>query len=765
MKYFLFLCLSFAVFCHAAETPLAKGFSDLSKVKIHQAVCTVSDDGSRIAVDTLKNPHAWNQVFHTAKGLLKPNTDYTAVIRYKVKKPSSAGSFLLLCRPLGVSGNQHDTFSMTYREADHLTALRLHFKTGNRPDYAFMVFTFKKVLGELADFTLYEGKNESFIPFDTETGNLQGSAQLPTGSVEFEVQKPHAGTKVIRAADFGFSAAAPDNTSALNRAIEACLKTGASRLELAPGVYRMTSGKSVMFRKINDLEIDGKGAVLQFCTSAEWLIQLVNCKRIYIHDLIMDWDIKTKPLASIVEVLGTGKNFVDLKFPADRKFADGKLRISVMSSFDPQTKSVGVENGKSRYLQFWAHNKAPQYQWLKPDVLRLFTDPGIFRKGQFYRAQHFYYDHHGFRIMNVEHLKMENVKVHGVAGHAFFIDGESAYLHFRNVAVTIPEGEEMKRAVSCTADHVHVARSRGFLKFEDCDFGYGGDDCINVHDCAGFGKRISSDTIRTERFYYIWSYAVGDECEIRYGDFSQAVKRVRIKAVRKIKGGVNEITFEAPIPAAADPDMTYLIYNWKYDSSNVIIRNCRIHDNRANGIRMLGRNVTLEGNHFFHNEQSAIRIENGYCYAWSEGYGVSNVVLKNNVFERANAVGTQENGKVRDLVINVYAGTEGFISNTGTKIIRDILFENNTFKNTFGLVCYISGAENVIFRNNTMINDMTRKNRYPYRGSFYLENVSGATFVNNLYPSSEYVSDPGVICADDESVQNLIVGGNRIIKK
>ena len=54
------------------------------------------------------------------------------------------------------------------------------------------------------------------------------------GCADFEVEQPRPHGGIVRAEDFGFSTTNEDNAAAINRAIEACRRDGASRLELAP---------------------------------------------------------------------------------------------------------------------------------------------------------------------------------------------------------------------------------------------------------------------------------------------------------------------------------------------------------------------------------------------------------------------------------------------------------------------------------------------------------------------------------------------------
>ena len=224
-----------------------------------------------------------------------------------------------------------------------------------------------------------------------------------------------------------------------------------------------------------------------------------------------------------------------------------------------------------------------------------------------------------------------------------------------------------------------------------------------------------------------------------------------------------EITFKAPVP---DPvDGGFILFNWAYDTRNIIVRNCFFHDNRARGILLLGRDITLENNHFRHNEMGAIKIETGYTFnAWSEGYGADNIVVRNNRFDSVNPRNVGNDGKARDIYMGVYMKTDPSTQRTDYPILSNILFENNTFKDSYGLVAFISSARNVTFRNNTFKNPTPRREPLPYRAAFYITNATEVRIVNNHYIASPNVPNPGV-CADPYSVKGLVASGNIVVSE
>ena len=589
---------------------------------------------------------------------------------------------------------------------------------------------------------------------------------LPTGAKEFSVHPPsNPGGAVVEAAAFGLSADAADNVDALNRALEHCRETGAAKLAVAPGTYRMTADRPVRLERMRDFIFDGGGATFVWHKKREANFRLDGCERVVMRNFKMDWEWEKDPLASLVEVVDASDSHVDFRFCEYETFPRRDLRVAIVSSYDPATKSVGIEGGFDRGFEFFAGRNRPETEWLSGNVLRVRgRNLSPFRRGQLFRMQHYYYDMNGFVMSDNRHLTLEDIDIYSCAGHAFVVSGLQQYWEFRRVNIAAPAGVP-RRLITCTADHCHIARSRGFFKMEDCEFSLGADDCLNAHDCSGYAEKSGTHSVTTRNVKFIDTFRPGAPVELRHGDYSPTGFRSAVKSVRPVDAekGMHEITFEDPVPEPVD--CGFILFNWTYDTRNIIVRNCFFHDNRARGILLLGRDITLENNHFRHNEMGAIKIETGYTFnAWSEGYGADNIVVRNNRFDGVNPRDVGNDGKARDIYMGVYMKTDPSTQRTDYPILSNILFENNTFKDSYGLVAFISSAGNVTFRNNTFTNPTPRRDPLPYRAAFYVTNATGVRIVNNRYIASPNVPNPGVY-ADPDSVKGLVAAGNTVVSE
>ena len=767
MLRFIALTLLLCFQLSAAESVVLQGFFDQTRFLLNPAAARIAGNGSGFQVDTRELSGEKNWLYRSREGVLKPNTEYTVTFRYRINEPEArTGAFVLLVRPLRETGTLHDKLRNKYEGTPGFREVNVTFQTGDQPDYALQIYARNKVRGEITAFKVTEKLPERYIPALVNAVEWKGDfGKLPVGSREFEVQLPRpTGGAVVHAAEFGVSEQAPDNIDALNRAIVHCRETGASKLVWAPGVYRMTVDRSVLFENLHDFEFDGNGATLVFLKKRTPNFRIVNCERVVFRNFNHDWDWERDPLFSLVECLERTPKFIDFKFIEYDRFPRRDLRVALVSSYDATCKAVGQEIHYGRGFEFNAGENRAKIEWLSDNVLRiygpdLYGDFSGFKPGKLYRMQHYYYDMGGIFMNNNRHLTLEDVNLYSNPGHAFAVSGQQQYWQFRRVRIAPPENVA-RRPGTCTADHLHIYQSCGFLKIEDCEFGYGADDFINVHESSSYGKKRGPFSVEVRNAS---GYVPGAEVEFRHWDYSPAGIRTRVKEVKPLGQGMYEIRFADSLPEPLAGGDGFILFNWTYDSRNIIIRNNYFHRSQARGLLLLGRDITVENNRFYHTQLGAIKIETGYTFnSWSEGYGASNIVIRNNIFDTVNPVDAKNDGKARDIFIGVYMKTDPSTERTSYPILSDILFENNTFRDSFGLIAFISSAGNVTFRNNTFLNPGSRLNPLPYRSAFFVTHAQNVKIVNNIWEASPNVPNPGVFIVPD-TVQGVIAEGNQIV--
>ena len=589
------------------------------------------------------------------------------------------------------------------------------------------------------------------------------TSALPQGAKEFTVDAPrNTAGLTLYCADYGVSETNSDNTTQLRAAFADAKEKGASRLVLTRGRYALNTDSPLTLEDFRDFTFDGGGSVFVSYRHGGAFLCLRRSLRTKFMNFALDWDWSKEPLASLVRVRRVDAKSYDLEFADYADFPNKKASLVVLSAYDPKTRSVGIEDGITRYLDMGKRPKDwVKRTWLDGRTVRVENEPCGIAVGQLYRLQHHYYHFNGFSLENVEHLQLENVTVLSTPGHAFAMSGKSHHVAFDHVNI-VPPKDDPKRVITCTADHFHIAQSRGFVKLENCEFSFGADDIVNMHDSSAFVHRTGPRTVRALKAWVLSTARKGDRIEFRNGDYSPTGFFGTFVEARRIPGRRDgfDVTFAEDVPAETKDG--FILFNWAFDTRNIIVRNCNFHDNRARGLLILARDVTVENNVFRHQEMGAIKIETGYtCNLWSEGYGVSNVVIRGNLFDTVNPSGNAASHRQRSIYTGIYLRTDPSPDTTDYPIIRDILIEGNAFRDNTGVTAYLSSVSNVVVRNNIIDDPTPRRKELPYRSQFFLTNARDVKIVGNVYRSSSNVQSPGVVF-DSVNSSGIVVEGNRV---
>jgi len=712
-----------------------------------------------LVIDAMANPIRWLTCLKTPSGILQAGKSYIVTVDYRVTALNNDSAVLFLFRPINANDSSSDLGTNIVGElnADVTRKIRLRCEIPpGRNDYAFQIHVKNQARALIGSITV----TENTMPFTVLAPTAQTKPAvlppLPRGATEFHIDPPRATSgKILNAADYGVHPETPDNIPALNAALADCRKLNAAKLILPHGVYRFNSEPSVVFQDLSDFEFDGNGSTLVFLKNKNAMLEIVACQRVRLTNFNLDWDWAKDPLASVVKVEAVvlGK-YADLRFVDYQQFPRTSTKTMLLDLLDPQTMSVACENG------FAISTKGSKKEWLSGNLLRLFSTDKRLRTGQLYRLCHYNYDMGGVAMRDNVHLTLENINVYSCPGHAFLTNGDQHHWQLRNVNIIRPPNTT--RPITCTADHHHIGQSKGFLKIENCEFSLGNDDCLNIHDCSAYGIRKSARTMTFNNLRDPPSYHIGDPVEFRNDDFSPAGFQSKISAIRRLSQDW-ELDFADPLPGA--DGASYIIFNRRYDSRNVIVRNNYFHDNRARGLLLLGRDITVENNRFFRNQHGAIKIETGYTLkSWCEGYGVNNVVIRNNIFDSVNPHYFFANEKYPAIYMSTYIKHDPSADKATYPILSDILVENNHFINNPGAIIYACSIKNLIVRNNRVRNDAAWQRILPCRGAIVADYASNVYVTGNTWETSPFPQRPG-LTIDTETVKDAFCWDNHIDKR
>ena len=766
MKKSIYACIlaAFSILFCAAEAGAQTPPATLADVELCPAA--KFSDADKSALDIKCASDAPTRIFTTATGLFEPNTEHTARLRYTLSpddfsqlphmklRAVNSGGQILAERHLGASRGE--------------SFVKMPFPVpGGDVNVRVELVGIGKFSARISSLSISDGNGEKFLPIGgADTPKAAHPDNLPTGAAEFDIELPRPkAEKVVNAADFGLSESVENAATILNKAIEHCKKEGATKLLIPKGRYKMYENVTISLSGFEDFTLDGGGSVFVARKTATANLYVAGCTRTKIANLSFDYDWETEPLAAIVKITDIKKTdentVIDVEFIDYDKYPlyGKKVRVADMENYDIKAKAVGQEGGITLGFGFSPNDKGPDTEWISPNKLRIKSHKGDTRPrlGRYYRLQHYYYGMGGIALSDNTHLTLENINIYSCKGHGILVSGRQKYFQFINVNIRPPAGDP-KRVISCTADHLHFARSNGHFKMLNCEFSHGSDDCTNIHDLSAFGVKCGDKTIKLMAGTMP---NVGDLVELRHGNYSATGYKSKVESISDKGKDARYINFADPLP---NPEFDgFVLFNRTYDSSNVIIRDCRFHSNRARGLLILASNITIENCRFTHNQMGALKFETGYTFnVWSEGFGVDNVLVKDCVFDTVNPQGVRYQGKARDIFFGVYMRRDPSFEQTDYPVIRNILFANNRFKDSFGLIALISSANNIIFLDNTFENPTPRIDELPYRGAFYVNSASDIKILNNTWIKSPYVKNPGVFM-DDDTAKGVLVQGNRLV--
>ncbi len=588
----------------------------------------------------------------------------------------------------------------------------------------------------------------------------------PAGPALIDIDPPlHERRLVVKVTDFGATTDAEMcNGQAFRNAIEYCRKQNATHLIVPQGVYYFRSGVHLEFEQLSDFVFDGQGSEFIFATVKPF-ISIRQCERIVLKHFIVDWDWEQAPLARIGKIVHVegDYSYFDVLFPEYDKVPE-EMEVRGFNPVNPYMLSPGYAGG----VEFGAACMKGQRK-LNANTMRFFTrdsaEMDFLKEGQCYIVRHYIYDAHGFSMQNNAHLSLEQITVYSCPGHAFLAQGSQH--HWQIIDCKIKKRPGTTRCISATADGCHISNSKGFFRMENCDFSYNGDDCLNIHDNSASGLiPISSHTLKVGNVREDRNpFAPGDPLEFRNSDLSPMNLTLEVaEAVWDRDKQECRLTFSEKLPESLPADT--ILFNRQYDSGNYIVRNNFFHHNRARGILVHASNGLIEDNHFYMNQGSAMRLECGVEQRWAEGFGMDNVIIRNNLIENCDV----NHWHMSVIYLGVYLSK----GRTNYPVFTNICFEHNTIVDCPQQALYLSSCRHVAVRNNAIVNpnavaiktDADRndgnrvRQRYLYKGTIMASHCDQVYIYNNQRLETVDTSDNGIYI-EEGTASNIASWNNK----
>lgn len=545
--------------------------------------------------------------------------------------------------------------------------------------------------------------------------------------LQMKIQRPdEEAVKTVRVTDFGAKAdQETDNAPAFAEALKYCRVHGIGKMVIPKGRYYFRSCPGDAHLALDGMEnfvLEGEESELLFETLESYL-SVRNSKNILVKNLILDWNWEKAPLASVgvVTKVASDGSFFECYFP-EYEDVEADMKFSIVGPFHRTRYTPGCRGGiefrpyrnehvkktgdadTDRKMQALVRELSdilkPRQEKVGKGTLRFYTvNPEFTRKhfhrGDCFRFRHFEYTIVTIPILDSTDVTMENITLYSSPGNGFVGNGDVSGLHIKDCRVTVRPGTA--RSISTVTDCLHICNSQGKFIIENCEFGYAGDDCINIHDNSSMGivpvdsHSLLAKGVRKEVVLYEQGYQV----ELRNPDLSPTGFASRLTSAAYYEEDATcLLTFEDELPPGLSPDT--VLWNRRFETHNYIIRRCRFVNNRARGVLLQGSNGLLEDNVFENIQGAAIQIETGCESRWSEGHGVKNLILRGNVIRHCDLNAWQ----MAVLYMGVYLPD----GRTKESVFENILIEKNTFIDCPRQAMFLSSCRNVLVRDNVIIN-------------------------------------------------------------
>ena len=708
-----------------------------------------------VEADSRRDNATWHSCISVPPGLMRAGQAYVIAVQYEVVEHTDPNSYFYVFARSNRLGQGADQWRTWGGEAGDRGVAKLRI-TPQADDCGVVTGICKQGAIRILGMKVARGSGWTEQSLTGSLGSL--APPQPTGAQPFIVESPaNLGGPVVRLADFGAVADGaepprdgPDrNLAALVGALDQCRKVKAAKLVVDKGVYRITSGKSITFDGLEDFTFDGGGSTFLFHLIPGGAgVSIKNCRRTVISNFNLDWDWKIDPPAWVgrVTALAPDLSFFEMRFegaaPLDPKAwvtmnpLDEKLRAPgagvELGEFDP----TRIDRIDAQTLRVWPKSR------MKPEV------------GRLYVLRRYTYEKHGVGMGGNSHLSLRNVNIFSFPGIGFITGGDQHHFELIGCRIAPPSGE--RRPITTSADGFHVAQSQGFIRLEQCEFANMGDDCINIHDNIHMGVRRLDDYTLVAEQIVAWQcpFSPGDPVEIRNGDYSPTGFTAELKsATADYKKKEVTLVFGQRLPAHVDGDA--ILFNRRYGSRNVIIRNCYFHENRARGILCNGADWLIEDNRFFHTQQSAMLLTTDVLPGlWSEGLGARNVVVRGNRFEACNPKRVNDGAAIQ-LAATVRQGPSAY------PLLDGILFEDNQFVEIPGPVILAASFKNLVIRRNTVTNNERTSQAEPARGGIFAELGEGLWVNDNAWATQAGLKSPKLFY-DADTLRGIVCRANQL---
>lgn len=479
---------------------------------------------------------------------------------------------------------------------------------------------------------------------------------------------------------------------------------------------------------------------LFLCTGSLTPLAIVDCRRVTVEGIRIDW---ARPTTSQASVLTSDGRTAVIRPHADTPLTVRDGRLYVKNGITPEAPSTTEWYGSGIWavMEWDPATGCPAYRRadiggaptnavdLGDGAIRV--DVGGFKAGNVMLLRHDPRTHCGVLVHRCEGVTIRRTYLHGSCGLGYLLQ-HSKDLTLIDTHAVPPAGSG--RLFSGHDDGFQVSGCGGKVTIRSCSFAGLMDDPINVHGTyLDVTRRVDDRTLEV-RFAQPqsqnqpWADA-GDEVT-----FSNRANLLRAGAAKVVSWQLNPtrsggrqlashsggvLTFDRPLPAEIGKG--WVAENMTM-SPSVDIRDCQFLGNRARGLLVTTPKPVVIENNLFRSSGAAILI-NGDCNGWFESGAVTEVLIRGNRFE--------------DCLLGNYQFCDAVISVIPTNqrvegpVHRNIRVEGNTFVMFDAPLLYARATEGIRFTDNRIERVETRRPWHYRKAALTLEQCAKVVIAGN----------------------------------
>jgi len=732
------------------------------------------DGRLRVTVPPGSPAGGYYNFYLTPAKVLAGGHQYTAVITFNISTSTThPGKFYMFAR--NSAGNQHDIWQPWIGEpgATRTISLPLDLPVVDGGTWTLTVGMLGPGSIIIDRLVIHDGIETTSVPAvvnATPVSTVPDGVTAATGFVPFAITPPAVKTPVtISMANYKFVAdsmeAATTNALQFQQALKDCRTQKATTLLIPPGTYRFSGVRTINFEGLEDMTVDGQGAVfvIEQLTHDGAAFAVKNCTRTVIKNLFLDWDWNAQPIASLgtVSNLSPDKKQCDFTFPDLNATQTALTRVTPWKSISPMDPVTLVRSEPNNY-------QVPPGTTVTAgsagNVLHAtFPSAAPLANGQTYFIRHLYYEMAAFKVTDSSHLVFDSITIRSMPGMGWVF--LSAMHDWALVNCHIKRAPGSRNPLTTAADGIHIGESQGNFIVRGGSFTGMGDDAVNLHDNCYQGElvRDPSDpaklTLLNCKSHQL-RILPGDSLQFYDASYANLngsldpVTRQVATSTTDNKSGRTDITFTTPLPSPLAPQS--ILRNTRFNTRNILIEDCLFEYTNGRGILLSTHGTTVQNCRFTHVYGAPIRFETNILpTAWAEGHGASNVLIKNNVFEDNNPA-TNSKGAI------IWAGVMIPWGPTETMLFNTLTIENNRFVNCPGPAVLLANASNVIVRGNRIVQTRPIPNATPYSATLFVGKSSGLALGGNTWVNTSAAPSGFGVVYDPSTTTNLSGGTNTV---